>query len=62
MDDQADQLLRRIERYRGYLREGLNAALAAIYLRQITDDEARLERLTSTKPDRSWPTSAARTT
>lgn len=38
MDDQATQLLRRIERYRSYLREGLSTALAAIYLRQIADE------------------------
>jgi hypothetical protein len=42
MDDLAQQLRRRIERYRSYLRGGLDAAIAVIYLKQIGDDEAAL--------------------
>ena len=45
MDDQATQLHRRIERYRSYLREGLNAGLASVYLKQIAADEAELKRI-----------------
>jgi hypothetical protein len=44
MDDRVEQLSCRIDRYRGYLREGLNKDLIAFYLRQIAHHEAQLKR------------------
>lgn len=45
MEDRAEILRRRIALYRRYLREGVNTALAAEYLRQIADDEAELAEI-----------------
>jgi hypothetical protein len=46
MIDAHIELLRsRIERYRGYLRDGLNSALEAYYRDQIAHDEAALAKI-----------------
>jgi len=47
---QSQILRRRIALYRRYLREGVDAALAGEYLRQIRDDEAELATIESTEP------------
>ena len=44
-EDRAEALRRRIARYRSYLREGVEGALALEYLRQIAEDEAELKRI-----------------
>jgi hypothetical protein len=44
-EDRAEALRRRIALYRGYLREGVEGALALEYLRQIAEDEAELNRI-----------------
>ena len=41
----AEHLRRRIELYRRYLREGVDAGLAADYLREIVEAEAELARI-----------------
>jgi hypothetical protein len=53
MDDRPTELRRRIERYRSYLREGLSASFATIYLKQIADDEAELKRIAAKRPDQT---------
>jgi hypothetical protein len=45
MDDKAQMLRRRIDLYRGYLREGLNADQARLYLDQLQRDEAELKAI-----------------
>ena len=45
----ASQLRRKIELYRRYLREGVDAALAEIYLRELKDAEAELAALLGEK-------------
>jgi hypothetical protein len=45
IDARIDLLRSRIERYRGYLRDGLNSALAAYYRDQIAHDEAALAKI-----------------
>jgi len=47
MKERAQILRRRIALYRRYLREGVDAALAGEYLRQIRDDEAELAAIES---------------
>jgi hypothetical protein len=42
MEDRASLLRRRIALYRRYLREGVDAMLAAEYLRQLGADEVEL--------------------
>jgi hypothetical protein len=46
MENRAELLRRRIALYRRYLREGVDAALAETYLREIRDAEAELGELT----------------
>jgi hypothetical protein len=46
MDDRAEALRRRIALYRRYLREGLSAQQAMLYLNQLRRDEAELTALT----------------
>jgi hypothetical protein len=50
--EHADNLRRRIELYRSYLREGVDVSLAREYLREIAEGEAELARLTGTGSDR----------
>jgi hypothetical protein len=45
MDERAAILRRRIELYRRYLREGVDAWMAAEYLQQIVADEAELAEI-----------------
>jgi hypothetical protein len=46
MDERAETLCRRIELYRSYLRQSIDAALAADYLREIAAaEEALVERI-----------------
>lgn len=45
MDARVAQLRLRVQRYRSYLREGLNAELAGFYLSQIGRDERELEKI-----------------
>jgi hypothetical protein len=45
MDEHVETLCRRIELYRRYLRDGVDAALAAEYLRGIAEAEAALVML-----------------
>lgn len=45
MDERAETLCRRIELYRGYLREGVDAPLAVDYLREIAEAETALVEL-----------------
>ena len=44
-EDRGELLRQRIALYRRYLREGVEGALALEYLRQITEDEAELNRI-----------------
>ena len=49
--DEGGAILRhRIALYRRYLREGVDATLAAEYLRQIADDEAKLAAIEADNP------------
>ena len=50
MKERAEMLRRRTALYRRYLREGVDAALAGEYVRQIWDDEAELATIESTEP------------
>ena len=50
MKERAEMLRRRTALYRRYLREGVDAALAGEYLRQIRDDEAELATIESSGP------------
>jgi hypothetical protein len=43
-EDRSQRLRQRIALYRRYLSEGVDGRLALEYLRQITEDEAELER------------------
>jgi len=43
-DDRATLLRRRIDLYRSYLKDGVDAECAREYLRQIMADQAELER------------------
>jgi hypothetical protein len=52
MEQHAENLRRKIELYRRYLREGVAAPLAAEYLREIAMAEAELERITGQGSDR----------
>jgi hypothetical protein len=53
MDGQRAEMLRRkIELYRRYLREGVDAALALDYLREIAEAEAELAGGLDVPPDR----------
>ncbi len=45
MDNRADTLRRRIGLYRTYLVEGVSAELAEIFLREIVEAEAELQRI-----------------
>jgi hypothetical protein len=45
MDDRSTMLRRRIDLYRRYLREGLNADQAMVYLDQLQRDEAELKSI-----------------
>jgi hypothetical protein len=45
MEERAEFFRRRIELYRHYLREGVDAGLAVDYLRQIVEDEAELREI-----------------
>jgi hypothetical protein len=47
MDDRVTILRRQVELYRRYLREGVDVTLATEYLRQITEDEAKLAQIES---------------
>ena len=47
MEERADMLRRRIALYRRYLREGVDAALAGEYVRQLGEDEAELAAIES---------------
>jgi hypothetical protein len=49
MEERAELLRRRIELYRGYLREGVDASLPEQYLRQIVEDEAALREIGTDK-------------
>ncbi len=42
MEERADLLRRRIALFRRYLREGVDAALAAEYVRRLAEDETEL--------------------
>jgi hypothetical protein len=50
MEERAEMLRRRIALYRRYLREGVDAALAGEYVRQIRDDEDELATIDSSEP------------
>jgi len=45
VDERTETLCRRIELYRTYLRQGVDAALAVDYLRQIAEAETALVEL-----------------
>jgi hypothetical protein len=47
MEERADMLRRRIALYRRYLREGVDAALALEYVRQLAEDAAELDAIKS---------------
>jgi len=47
MEERADILRRRIALYRRYLGEGVDAALAGEYVRQLGEDEAELAAIES---------------
>ena len=49
MEERADMLRRRIALYRRYLREGVDAALAGQYLRQLQADEAELAAIEASR-------------
>lgn len=46
MDDRIELLHRRISLYRHYLRDGVSAPQATLYLKQIQRDETELKALT----------------
>ena len=48
-EERAELLRRRLELYRRYLREGVDASLAEQYLRQIAEDEAELRQIGTDK-------------
>jgi hypothetical protein len=50
MEIQADALRRRIALYRRYLSEGVDAALAEIYLREIKEAQQALAELSRRDP------------
>jgi hypothetical protein len=54
IEEHAESLRRKIERYRRYLREGVDVTLAREYLREIAEAEIELEveRITGTGSDR----------
>jgi hypothetical protein len=52
MEEHTENLRRKIELYRRYLREGVDVSLAREYLREIAKAEAELERITGTGSDR----------
>jgi hypothetical protein len=52
VEETAEALCRRIELYRRYMRQGVDAALAAAYLRAIAAAEAALVELYSDAPGR----------
>ena len=45
MDSKSEALRRRLELYRGYLRDGVAGNLAIEYLRQIAEDTAELAKI-----------------
>lgn len=45
--DRAEAMRQRIDLYRQYLREGVSAELAAVYLREIAAAEAELKAIDS---------------
>jgi hypothetical protein len=47
MEERADMLRRRIALYRRYLSEGVDAALAGEYVRQLAEDEVELAAIES---------------
>jgi hypothetical protein len=54
VDARAETLYRRIELYRGYLRQGVDAALAVDYLREIAEAEAALAELLQRSSGPPW--------
>lgn len=54
VDERAETLCRRIVLYRSYLRQGVDAALAVDYLREIAEAEAALAELLQRRSGSPW--------
>lgn len=52
-EDPAEKLRRRIALYNEYLKSGVDAELAAVYLKTIAEDEAALARIEGGLPKQS---------
>ena len=55
MEDRPENRRCRIALYRRYLREGVDAALAAEYLRRVADDEVELAEIEGPSKDENGP-------